>query len=102
MVNVWHRDPRRSGWRCRSIGHRPLRFRPARSLPAITEAGFEVRLEKSYGRMFSWGYWLSRLRNYPRPVYKAIEAVIEGLDIKDKLLYLDTRDSMEICARRIA
>ena len=68
----------------------------------LKEAGFEVRLEKSFGRMFSYGYWLSRLRNYPRLVYRSVEAAIEGLDIKEKLLYLDTRDSMEVCARKAA
>ena len=28
---------------------------------------------KSYGRIFTWGYWLSRLKNYPAPIYRAVE-----------------------------
>ena len=67
----------------------------------LRETGFEVKLEKSFGRMFSYGYWLSRLRNYPAWVYKSVEAAIEALDIKDKPLYLDTRDSVELCAKKV-
>jgi len=72
-----------------------------RTMTAMLEkAGFEVALVKSFGRIFSWGYWASRMRNYPAPVYRSILTLISGLDIEDKLLYLDTRDSMEVCARR--
>jgi SAM-dependent methyltransferase len=66
----------------------------------LRECGFELKLEKSFGRIFSWGYWASRLRNYPRPVTGTIEAMIRWLDWEDKLLYLDTRDAVEVCAVR--
>jgi 2-polyprenyl-3-methyl-5-hydroxy-6-metoxy-1,4-benzoquinol methylase len=72
-----------------------------RTLPAMLEkAGYEVVFQKSYGRIFTYTYWLSRLRNYPRLVRWPVERVIRGLGFEDKFLYLDTRDSMEICARR--
>lgn len=67
---------------------------------ALEAAGFEVVFEKSFGRIFSYGYWVGRLRNYPAWVYGGMQAVIRGLGIWDKLLYLDTRDSMELCARK--
>jgi SAM-dependent methyltransferase len=66
----------------------------------LEEAGFEVVLSKSFGRIFTWGYWRSRLRHYPRFIYGALRAAIHGLGIEDKFLYLDTRDSIEICARK--
>lgn len=67
---------------------------------ALEKAGFEVAFEKSFGRIFSYGYWASRLRNYPAWVHQGMEAAIRGLGIRDKLLYLDTRDSMELCAKK--
>jgi len=66
----------------------------------LRETGFEVELVKSYGRMFTWGYWLSRLKNYPAPLYRSVSAVVETLGLDAKFLYIDTRDSMEVCARR--
>ncbi|MFA6030690.1 MAG: class I SAM-dependent methyltransferase [Elusimicrobiota bacterium] len=66
----------------------------------LEKAGFEVALVKSYGRIFTWGYWLSRLENYPRPVYKAVEALIGLMGFEDKFLYLDTRDSIQVVARK--
>ncbi|MDE2292685.1 MAG: class I SAM-dependent methyltransferase [Elusimicrobia bacterium] len=66
----------------------------------LSERGFEVVQSRSFGRIFSWGYWLSRLANYPAPVRAAVESFVRALDIRDKLLYLDTRDSVELCARR--
>lgn len=67
----------------------------------LAEGGFEIVLTKSFGRIFSWGYWLSRLNHYPAPVRGAIAAMVSALGIEDKLLYLDTRDSVEICARKL-
>lgn len=68
----------------------------------LEEAGFEIALEKSFGRIFSYGYWASRLRHYPAWVTRPLDALIRGLGIKDKLVYIDTRDSMEVFARRRA
>lgn len=66
----------------------------------LEEAGFEVVLAKSYGRIFTWGYWSGRLRHYPRFIHGTIRAAIGWLGIEEKMLYLDTRDSIEICARK--
>ena len=75
-------------------------FSPATLGALLRETGFEVELVKSYGRIFTWGYWLSRLKNYPAPIYRAVAAVVSGLGLDAKFLYIDTRDSMEVCARR--
>ncbi|MBI3553477.1 MAG: class I SAM-dependent methyltransferase [Elusimicrobia bacterium] len=90
------------------LGSRWWGLRPAhiyyfsrKTLTRLLEAaGYEVVEAKSFGRIFSWGYWLSRLTNYPRPVYRAVEALVDGLGIRDKFLYLDTRDSVELVARK--
>lgn len=67
----------------------------------LAAEGFEVVLSRSFGRIFSWSYWLSRLASYPAPVRGAVKAFVDCLGVADKLLYLDTRDSVEICARRL-
>jgi hypothetical protein len=33
-------------------------------------------------------------------VYSAVGTVVRALHLEDKFLYIDTRDSMEVCARR--
>lgn len=66
----------------------------------LAKSGYEVLSCRSYGRIFTWNYWLSRLSNYPRPLYRMVEAVIRMLGVEDKFLYLDTRDSIQVVARR--
>ncbi len=48
--------------------------------------------------MFTYGYWLSRLRGYPGPLHAVVRVAIAGLGLEDKVVYINTRDSMEICA----
>ncbi len=62
--------------------------------------GFEILTIKSFGRIFSYSYWLSRLKNYPKSVFLTVGGVIKALGLENKLVYIDTRDSMEICARK--
>ena len=64
----------------------------------LRETGFQPVLTRSYGRIFTYGYWSSRLRGYPSFVHRPVARVIDALGIHDKLLYLDTRDSVELCA----
>ncbi len=88
--------------RARWWGLRPAHlyyFSPHTLTAMLGRAGFEVVLLKSYGRIFTYGYWLSRLRTYPTWIYRSVAAVIAGLRLSEKMLYLDTRDSMEVCAR---
>jgi len=66
----------------------------------LDSEGLEMVLSKSFGRIFSYGYWVSRLKHYPPWIYGSLRWMIRRLDIGDKLLYLDTRDSIEICARK--
>lgn len=66
----------------------------------LEREGFTVVESGSYGRIFSYEYWLSRLVNYPPFVYQTAEAIIETLGIRRKFLYLDTRDSMQLVARK--
>ena len=65
----------------------------------LRHAGFEVVLRKSFGRIFTWGYWLSRLANYPTLVRAPVAALVKAMGVESKFLYLDTRDSMEVVAR---
>lgn len=84
-------------------GLRPahIQYFSERSLRALLDAqGFDIALAKSFGRIFSYGYWASRLRHYPAWLRGPLESLIGGLNLERKLLYLDTRDSIEICARK--
>jgi 2-polyprenyl-3-methyl-5-hydroxy-6-metoxy-1,4-benzoquinol methylase len=72
-------------------------FAPDTLTAMLGKAGFEVVLLKSYGRIFTYEYWLSRLKNYPSWLFAVVKAVIVGLRLENKFLYLDTRDSMELC-----
>jgi SAM-dependent methyltransferase len=65
----------------------------------LHRAGFEVVFEKSYGRVFTWEYWLSRLANYPAFIRDTVGAGVRAFGVEHKFLYLDTRDSMEMCAK---
>jgi 2-polyprenyl-3-methyl-5-hydroxy-6-metoxy-1,4-benzoquinol methylase len=82
-------------------GLRPahLYYFSRRTLSALLEqCGFEVARARSFGRIFTYGYWLSRIRTYPKVIYRFAALAIRTLGIEEKFLYLDTRDSMEICA----
>jgi 2-polyprenyl-3-methyl-5-hydroxy-6-metoxy-1,4-benzoquinol methylase len=91
----------------RILGSRWWGLRPAhifyfssKTLRAMLEAnGFEIVYRRSYGRIFSWGYWLSRLTNYPRFIYNTVAWVIRLFGVEDKFLYLDTRDTVQMVAR---
>jgi 2-polyprenyl-3-methyl-5-hydroxy-6-metoxy-1,4-benzoquinol methylase len=66
----------------------------------LEKGGFEIVEARSFGRIFTWGYWLSRLTNYPRLVFRAVEALVDLFGIRDKFLYIDTRDTVQLAARR--
>jgi 2-polyprenyl-3-methyl-5-hydroxy-6-metoxy-1,4-benzoquinol methylase len=84
-------------------GLRPahLYYFSTRTLEAMLDAtGFETVFKKSFGRIFTYSYWASRLSNYPRPVSSTARTLVRKLKIEDKFLYLDTRDTVELCAVR--
>lgn len=64
----------------------------------LAEHGFETRLCRSYGRMFTLEYWSSRLRNYPALVRAFVEKSIGVMQVRDKFVYINTRDSIELAA----
>ncbi|MBN2370247.1 MAG: class I SAM-dependent methyltransferase [Vicinamibacteria bacterium] len=73
-------------------------FSPKTLKAMLAETGFETVFEKSFGRIFTYAYWASRLSNYPRPISAAARTLVRRLKIEDKFLYLDTRDTIELCA----
>ncbi|MEK7743417.1 MAG: class I SAM-dependent methyltransferase [Elusimicrobiota bacterium] len=66
----------------------------------LRKKGFDPALSHSFGRIFSYGYWASRLASYPALVRKPVETLVSLLGFEHKILYLDTRDSMEVVAVR--
>ncbi len=68
----------------------------------LAAAGFEVVGAASFGRIFSYGYWASRVRHYPAPVHKTLTGLIRLFGVENKFLYLNTRDAVEVCARKRA
>lgn len=66
----------------------------------LDKAGFDVMLIRRYGRVFTMGYWQSRLRHYSRVVNQTLSWSIRKLGIDRKLVYINTMDSIECCARK--
>lgn len=64
----------------------------------MEKAGLEVVLVKSFGRIFTCGYWVDRLQNYPQFIFRPLRWIINRLDLNSKFVYVNTRDTMEICA----
>ena len=73
-------------------------FSPRTLTAMLEKTGFRIVWMRRYGRIFTYKYWLSRLKSYPRWLSASAAAIIRGLGVEDKFLYLDTRDSMEVCA----
>lgn len=74
------------------------------SRPTLTRllenSGYSVVEIRSYGRVFTWRYWLTRLSNYPRVVRRAAGLLMRLAGREDKFLYIDTRDSIQVVAQK--
>jgi 2-polyprenyl-3-methyl-5-hydroxy-6-metoxy-1,4-benzoquinol methylase len=75
-------------------------FSPATLSDMVRKAGFDVVSVKTYGRVFRTAYWASRLKNYSSWVTRLINAGIHSARIHEKLIYINTFDSIELCARK--
>lgn len=75
-------------------------FDPKTMSAMLEKAGFETLETRSFGKIFTYGYWLSRIRNYPRLFSGPIGWAVNTFNLHEKFLYLDTRDSMQVIARR--
>ncbi len=64
----------------------------------LKQAGLEVKLVKSFGRIFTYGYWVDRLKNYPRFIFRPLDWAVNRLGLNGKFVYVNTRDSIEVCA----
>jgi len=69
---------------------------------ALAAVGLEPVWERSFGRIFTYKYWASRLRHYPAALHRALTGGIRLVGVEEKFLYLNTRDSVEVCARKAA
>lgn len=76
-------------------------FSPKTLSVLLQRAGFEVVLVKSYGRVFRLSYWASRLKNYSPAFTEWLLKRLQRFHLQDKLVYINTLDSMEVCARRL-
>jgi hypothetical protein len=66
----------------------------------LESCGYEVRMVRSFGKIFSLGYWASRLKGYPAFVSGPVRQAIKAFGAEEKIFYLNTRDSLEIMARK--
>jgi 2-polyprenyl-3-methyl-5-hydroxy-6-metoxy-1,4-benzoquinol methylase len=73
-------------------------FTPATLTAMLQRTGFEVAQWKPYGRVFRMNYWISRLKNYASWLTRSVEWTMKRLGIANKLVYINTMDSMEFCA----
>jgi SAM-dependent methyltransferase len=89
--------------RSRWWGLRPAHiyyFSPRTLRHLLDKAGFEPILLRSYGRVFTLDYWISRLRHYASPIVGFLRWVIRRWGMGRKLVYMNTMDSIECCARK--
>ena len=54
----------------------------------LVQNGFSIKQIKSYGRIFTYSYWLSRIKKYPSFIYKSAEYIGRTLGIEDKIMYI--------------
>ena len=67
----------------------------------LKKAGFEVIFKRSYGRVFRMSYWASRLQNYSSSGVRWLNKFLKNSGIENKLVYINTLDSIEVCARKL-
>jgi len=82
-------------------GLRPahLYYFSRQTLTALLEAnGFNVISAGHYGRQFSLGYWISRLKGYAPAMMKGVARVTGAAGINRAPIYLNTFDSVGILA----
>jgi 2-polyprenyl-3-methyl-5-hydroxy-6-metoxy-1,4-benzoquinol methylase len=75
-------------------------FSPKTLTALLNKTGFEPCLTQSYGRVFRCAYWFSRLRSYSGFLIRCLGYFIRRFKIQHKLVYLNTFDSIECCARK--
>jgi len=76
-------------------------FSPRTLRALLKRAGYDVLLIKSYGRVFRMSYWVSRLQNYSPWVTRSLRWGIDRAGVGQKLVYINTLDSIEVCARKV-
>jgi hypothetical protein len=75
-------------------------FSPATLTRLLDETGLAVREIRSFGRIFTYGYWLSRVSAYPAPLRAVARMGVRLFGRGDEVPSIDTRDSMEVVAVR--
>jgi 2-polyprenyl-3-methyl-5-hydroxy-6-metoxy-1,4-benzoquinol methylase len=75
-------------------------FSPRTLTALLKKAGFEPVLLRSYGRVFTLDYWRSRLRTYSGFINRILSGCIRRFGLGRKLVYINTLDSIECCARK--
>jgi SAM-dependent methyltransferase len=66
----------------------------------LEAAGFEVVHTSSYGRIFTLGYWYSRLNTYPAVLRVPVGWFVRIFGLDTKFTFINTRDSIEVVARK--
>ncbi len=66
----------------------------------LEEEGFEVIHLGSFGRVFRLAYWISRLNGYSPTLTEKLVCWSKKVRLGNKLVYINTFDSMEVCARK--
>jgi 2-polyprenyl-3-methyl-5-hydroxy-6-metoxy-1,4-benzoquinol methylase len=66
----------------------------------LEAAGFEVVHTSSYGRIFTLGYWYSRLNTYPAVLRVPVGWFVRIFGLETKFTFINTRDSIEVVARK--
>ena len=65
------------------------------------EVGFKSLRYSSYPRIFSFNYWVMRLKPYPAFIYKPIEFISNIGNLGDRLLKVTLHDQIGVVAKKI-
>jgi len=73
-------------------------FYPATFNKLLDKNGFRIVSERSFGKMFTYGYWLSKTKHYSPLLHGIFSKVFDWIGITNKFVYIDTKDSIETVA----
>lgn len=66
----------------------------------LEKHGFEVIVSRSYTRIFTVGYWASRMSHFHHALGPILSKIVRTLGIANLKMYLNLGDQMEIVARK--
>lgn len=88
-----------SRWYCVTLPH--IHYFSSSTLNVLLrEVGFEPVYTRSYGRYFTLGYCIDRLKQFSPPLYTLLRTIAQSLRLGSKVVRIDFRDQMLVYAKK--